>query len=507
MKKNKSFWLNSFKKNNFESLNKNIDVDICIVGGGLTGITTAYYLTKQGYKVALIEKDTLLSKTSGHTTAKITSQHGIFYKYLFDSKGEEFAFKYLETNEKAIENIKNIIDLENIECSFERKNAYVFTQDINEVKKIKDEVQTVKKLNIVDCELVDSIDLNLNIKAAIQIKNQAQFNPVQYANGLVDCITKNNGLIFENTKFQQYEKKDNKFKIITDKEYSINSNYLVLATRYPVINFPGYYFLKMYQEISYVIAIKPKNAINLDGMYISAEKPSLSIKSAKYNNEDIILIGGYTHKTGDNIDLSNKYKELEKKAEKIFGEFEILYEWNTEDCISLDKIPYIGEFSSLTNNLYVATGFEKWGMTTSNIAANIITDKINKKENKYEEIFKATRLEPIKNHEELKNMISQSFKSLVINKFKNTKDIIDNIKNDEGKIVMLEDEKVGVYKDPQGKVYAIKPVCTHLGCELTWNNLSKTWDCPCHGSRFDYTGKVIYSPSIKDLECYDLNKN
>lgn len=141
MKKNKSFWLNSFKINNFESLNKNIDVDICVVGGGLTGITTAYYLTKQGYKVALIEKDTLLSKTSGHTTAKITSQHGIFYKYLFDSKGEEFAFKYLEANEKAIENIKNIIDLENIECSFERKNAYVFTQDINEVKKIKDEVQ------------------------------------------------------------------------------------------------------------------------------------------------------------------------------------------------------------------------------------------------------------------------------------------------------------------------------------------------------------------------------
>lgn len=507
MKKNKSFWLNSFKINNFESLNKNIDVDICVVGGGLTGITTAYYLTKQGYKVALIEKDTLLSKTSGHTTAKITSQHGIFYKYLFDSKGEEFAFKYLEANEKAIENIKNIIDLENIECSFERKNAYVFTQDINEVKKIKDEVQTVKKLNIVDCELVDKIDLNLNIKVAIRIKNQAQFNPVQYANGLAACITKNNGLIFENTKFQQYEKKDNKFKIITDKEYSINSNCLVLATRYPVINFPGYYFLKMYQEISYVIAIKPKNAINFDGMYISSEKPSLSIKSAKYNNEDIILIGGYTHKTGENIDLSNKYKELKKRAEKIFGEFEILYEWNTEDCISLDKIPYIGEFSSLTNNLYVATGFEKWGMTTSNIAANIITDKINKKENKYEEIFKATRLEPIKNHEELKNRISQSFKSLVINKFKNTKDIIDNIKNDEGKIVMLEDEKVGVYKDSKGKVYAIKPVCTHLGCELTWNNLNKTWDCPCHGSRFDYTGKVIYSPSIKDLECYDLNKN
>lgn len=503
MKRNESFWLNSFKVNNFEELNENIDVDICIVGGGLTGISTAYYLSKEGYKVALIEKDTILSKTSGHTTAKVTSQHGIFYKYLFDSKGEKFASNYLEANEEAINNIKNIIDLENIECDFERKNAYVFTQDVNEVKKIKDEVNIVKQLNIVDCEFINKIDLNLEIKAGIKFENQAQFNPIKYANGLSNSIIKNNGLIYENTKFERYEKKENKFKIITDKKYSISSNYLVLATRYPIINFPGYYFLKMYQEISYVIAIKPKKEIKFDGMYISSENPSLSIKTAKYNNEEIIFVGGYTHKTGENIDLSNKYEELIKKAKEIFGEFQILYEWNTEDCISLDKIPYIGEFSSLTDNLYVATGFEKWGMTTSNIAANIIFDKINKKKNKYEEIFKATRLEPIKNHEELKNMINQSFKSLVIDKFKNTKEIIDNMKKDEGKIVMIEDMKVGVYKDIDGNIYAIKPVCTHLGCELTWNNLNKTWDCPCHGSRFDYTGKIIYSPSIKNLESYN----
>ncbi len=504
MQKNNSFWLNSFKINSFDKLNEDIDVDVCIVGGGLTGITTAYYLSKQGYKIALIEKNTLLSKTSGHTTAKITSQHGILYKYLLDSQSREFALKYLKANEEAIDNIKKIIESENIECNFERKNAYVFTEDINEVQKIKDEVDTVKKLGIVECDLVNKIDLNLNIKTAIEYKNQAQFNPVKYADGLIKTIINNNGMIFENTKFEDCKKDNDEFKIITNTKNSIKSKYLVLTTRYPVINFPGYYFLKMYQEMSYVIAIKPKNNININGMYINSEKPTISIKSAKYNGGDIILIGGYGNKTGENIDLRFKYEELRKKAMQIFGEFETLYEWNTEDCISLDKIPYIGDFSSLKNNIFVATGFEKWGMTNSNIAANIITDKINKKQNEYEEIFKATRLEPIKNREELKNMVKQSFKSLVIDKFKGAKDIIDNVKNDEGKIVMLGNEKIGVYKDPAGNIYAIKPVCTHLGCELTWNDLNKTWDCPCHGSRFEYNGKSIYSPSIKDLEKYNL---
>ncbi|MCI8309899.1 MAG: FAD-dependent oxidoreductase [Clostridia bacterium] len=506
MENNNSFWLNSFKLPNFNKLDKNINADVCIVGGGLTGITTAYYLSKKGYKVCLIEKDNLMSKTSGHTTAKITSQHGIFYKYLLDSKGKEFAEKYLSANEEAIKNIMDIINIENIDCDFEKKNAYIFTEKTTEVQKLKEEAHIVKKLGIVDCNYINKINLNLNIEGAIEFKNQAQFNPIKYANALIQSIIQNGSEIFENTRFDDYEKNNDEFKIFTNKKYSINSKYLVLTTRYPIINFPGYYFLKMYQEISYVLAIKPKNKFTIDGMYINSELPTLSIKTAKYNDEDIILIGGYTNKTGteDDINLRYKYENLRKKALEIFGDFDILYKWNTEDCISLDKIPYIGEFSNFTENLFLATGFKKWGMTTSNIAANIITDKIINKQNNYEEIFKATRLEPIKNREELNNMIKQSIKSLVVDKFKNSKDILNDVKNDEGKIVMFGDVKVGIYKDPDGNVYAIKPFCTHLGCELSWNELNKTWDCPCHGSRFEYTGKSIDSPSIKDLENYNF---
>ena len=184
----------------------------------------------------------------------------------------------------------------------------------------------------------------------------------------------------------------------------------------------------------------------------------------------------------------------------LYPQSEILYKWCTEDCISLDKIPYIGDFSSIMPNLYVATGFKKWGISFSNIASKIIADKILGKENKYENLFLATRLQPIKNHEELGYMIKESVNSLVINKLKNSPNILEDVKNDEGKIVEINGKKVGVYKDSNGKYFFVKPVCAHLGCELSFNNLEKTWDCPCHGSRYDINGNIISEPAINNIE-------
>lgn len=236
-------------------------------------------------------------------------------------------------------------------------------------------------------------------------------------------------------------------------------------------------------------------------------------------------MGGADHKTGSKIDLSNAYNILEDKVRKYYPDCKVLYKWNTEDCITLDKIPYIGEFSHFMTNMYIGTGFNKWGMTSSNVAANIIVDKILGYENKYEDVFKATRLHPIKNNEELRNMVKETANSLVINKFKvpertseNTKDASKNItervsdfdknfsyiENDTGHVFEYNGEKVGVYKDANGKLFTVKPICTHLGCLLSWNNLDKTWDCPCHGSRFDYMGHQLYNPAIRDLEVEDF---
>ena len=235
-------------------------------------------------------------------------------------------------------------------------------------------------------------------------------------------------------------------------------------------------------------------------MYINSETPTVSFRTAIYNGKRILIVGGMSHKTGAKIDLEKTYKNLEKVAKDLYPDCKILFRWNTEDCVSLDKIPYIGEFSSLMPNVYVGTGYKKWGMTSSNIAANIITDKILGRENEYEEVFNSKRLKPIKNYEELTNMVKEVGNSLIINRLKKTDEYLGDVKNDEGKIIEIDNEKVGIYKDREGNIYAVKPYCSHLGCELSWNNLDKTWDCPCHGSRFNYEGKNLYDPALKDLE-------
>ena len=458
-----SFW-NLEKENHkeFSPLIGDINADVCIIGAGLTGLTTAYYLSKKGKKVVLLEKDRICSCTSGGTTGKITSQHELIYKYLKDEHGKEVAKKYLESNENAIKNIEKIIKDENIDCDFEKKSAFVYTQSEQEVEKIKQELKVVKQLGI-DAEFVTQIDLPIDVLGAIEFKNQAQLHPVKYAYGLLNSILKNKGVIYENSKVLEIDQNDDEY-IVSTKSGSVTSKYVVIATRYPIINFPGYYFLKMYQSISYAMLFDIKEKWDTNGMFITSETPKNSFRSVKCGNKNLLLAVGYDNKTGDEV-LGNPFEYLEKRVKNIYPEAEKLYWWSAEDCIGLDKIPYIGDFSKIMDNVYVATGFKKWGMTFTNIAANIICDKICGIENEYEDIYKSSRLEMIKNKDETINFLKDSAEGIVVKRLKNK----------------------------------ITPTCTHLGCKLTWNEVEETWDCLCHGSRFTKDGDVFEGPAIKNL--------
>lgn len=499
----KSYWIDSVKNDNisFEKLNKNVDADVCIIGGGLTGLTTAYYLAKTNLKVVLLERDKLCEKTTGNSTAKITSQHGLFYDYLIQSQGKEKAKQYLEANEQAIKNIEKIIQEENINCEFEKQDAYVFARKEEEVDKIKKEVEAVKSLGF-EAEFEEKLKLPFKTYGGIKFKNQAQFNPCKYANGIIRAIV-NKVSIYEDTKVIDVKDKGKEYEIITEQGSSIGAKYVVLATHHPIINAPGYYFLKMYQSMSYVIGLEKDEKL-FDGMYISSDSPSLSFRTAQKGEKQLLIIAGREHKTGKKIDLDGSYEALERIAQEFYPEGKIAYKWCTEDCISLDKIPYIGEFSVLMPNVYVATGYKKWGITSSNIAANIIKDKILGKENLYENVFTSTRVEPIKNYKEMGNMLKESVDGLIIEKIKLPKNTLEDIGREEGGIVEIEGKKVGIYRNKNDKVFVVKPICTHLGCELTWNSQEKTWDCPCHGSRFNYDGKSLYTPSIQDLQSFEV---
>ena len=319
------------------------------------------------------------------------------------------------------------------------------------------------------------------------------------------AIEKYGGYVFTDSLVKDVKRVNNEYITYTDM-YNIKSKYLVICSHYPFINFPGFYFSKMYQVTSYVLGIETKENL-FDGMYINAVEPTISFRSAKYGDKRLLIAAGGNHKTGFSPDSEEfyGYNFLENEIKKLYTHYEIKYKWNTRDCVTLDKVPYIGEFSNFMPNMYVATGFNKWGMTTSNVAANIIKDSILENDNEYIEVYNSTRFEPIKNKNELKNMAGQVFKSFVSNRMKIPKESLDVIKNDNGGIIRINGESVGIYKNNEGEIFAVDPTCTHLGCLLTWNNVDKTWDCPCHGSRFDFEGNNIYEPAFKDLRKIELD--
>ena len=458
-----SYWNESQEERKYPKLTQDISADVAIIGGGLTGIQTAYLLANRGLKVALLEKDKLCSGTSGGSTGKITSQHGLLYKYLKDLNGKEFARKYYEANEQAKENIIKIINKEKIECDLERKNAYVFTEVEKEVQNIKQEIEYAKKLDI-PAEFASEIDLPIEIYGAIKFENQAQFDPVKYVYGLAKSIIKNGGEIYENSKVLETVEDDGRYNIVT-KEGSVRAKHLVIATRYPIIKFPGYYFMKMYQSTSYAVLVDTHTDLELDGYYINSETPVLSFRTVKSGDKNLLLAVGYDYKTGTEI-VGNPFEYLKARIKNMYPETEVLKMWTAEDCISLDKIPYIGDFSDIMDNCYVATGFNKWGITSSNIGAKIITDKILGNRNEYENIFESSRLGIIKNKDEVMNMIKEAGEGIVLERIK-------------------------------GKP---TPTCTHLGCKLSWNPLEEIWECACHGSKFTKRGFVIEGPAVKDLE-------
>lgn len=475
----KSVWSESCKFRKREALNKDIKTDVLVIGAGIAGILTAYMLKQKGRDVVLIDAAEIASGNTKNTTAKITSQHDLIYSKLIAEFGEEKARQYAKANELAIKKYKEIIEDKRIECDFEEKPAYVYS--LNEIDILKEEVEAAKNLGI-DAEFVDEANLPFKINGAVKFNNQAQFNPLKFLKGISNEL-----IIYENTR--ALEIKEN---LVVTSGGNITANNIVVATHYPIMNAPGYYFMKMHQERSYVLALE--NTGEIDGMYIDLNKEGYSFRT--YNN--LLLLGGISHRTGENEE-GGSYDELRKVAKNLYPKAKEKYYWSAQDCMTIDGIPYIGRYSSETPNIYVATGFNKWGMTSSMVSAMIISDMILEKENDFSEIFSPRRFDLSLSINNIANDLIETAKNFIAQKVSIPSSEIEHIKNGHGGIIEYNGEKVGVYKNKEGKEFFVSTKCTHLGCQLSWNSDELTWDCPCHGSRFDYKGRLIGSPATKDL--------
>ena len=474
-----SIWTKDVKIQSFPELTGNIQADTVIIGGGIAGILCAHLLCSRGIDTVVIEKDRICGGQTKNTTAKITSQHGVCYGRLIKHFGVDAASLYAKSHEEAIRQYEEIIRDLNIDCDFEILPSYLYA--VSDDKIIEDEFEAAKKLGI-PCRTSCHTSLPFAVKNALEFKNQAQFHPLKFLGALTQNLK-----IYENT--AALDVRDN--TIITN-HGNIKAKHIVVATHYPFINAPGYYFARMHQSRAYAVAITGGNT--LDGMYYGADG-GYSFRSSG----DYLIIGGGEHRTGENKE-GGRYSELEEAAKRFFPDCSIDAKWSAQDCVPIDEVLYAGLYSPSTPDMYVITGFNKWGMTGAMVGAGVVCDLITKRGSEYEKLYSPSRFNVPASAEHFLADAAESVKGLSKEFLGLPKTTIENLPNSHGGIVEAGGHKVGVYKDENGRAYIVSTRCTHLGCQLEWNPDEKSWDCPCHGSRFDIEGKPIDNPALKPLE-------
>lgn len=497
------YWLSSTIKGSYPSLNEDINVDAAIIGGGITGITTAYILKERGLKVAILEVGNVAQGTTGHTTAKVTSQHDIIYQDLISKFGFDLAKQYADANETAIKFVADLIKKKNIDCDFHWCPAYIYTTLDEYVSKIQKEVEAASKLGI-KASFVENLALPFKTLGSVKFDNQARFHPLKYLIPLINEIPKDGSNIYEYTKVVDIEDGD-KPVVVTSSGKRVTASKVIIASHFPCYDGLGLYFTRIYQEKSYVIGIKAKEKL-MDGMFANAENPGRSLRTQEYEDGEIILVSGEHHKTGSESTTKIHYENLFKFARQNFTVDQVMYRWSTQDCMTVDGLPYTGYLTKRTKNIMVATGFAKWGMTNSTASALIIADLITKGDSPWADAYNPSRVDIVAAAPKMFSENLDVAEKLISGKIAiPPKDI--NIEKGQGKIIKTEDGKCGAYKDNGGELHIVDTTCTHLGCELVWNEAEETWDCPCHGSRFSYKGENIEGPAFNPLHHCGEGKN
>lgn len=495
----RAYWSDSSEVHSYDTLQQDLHTDVVIVGGGITGVTAAYLLSSEGVSVTLLEADRILGGTTGHTTAKVTAQHGLLYDELIQHFGNAKAKQYYESNLNALKFVESTGESLGIDCQLRKEDAYVYAVSEQSARQIEKEYDAYQTLGIPG-KLVDTIPFAIEVQNAIVMEDQRQFNPLQFLSALLQHAAKAGVHIYEGTTAIKVEEDFNgQPTVITREGHRVTANKVLSCTHFPFFDLPGFYAARMYAERSYVLAGNMQNEYP-GGMYISAEKNAVrSLRSVEINGEPMVLLGGEGHRTGQGKDTMEHYRALQVLGEDVLGMADIRYRWSAQDLFTLDKVPYIGELTQARPNVLVATGYKKWGMTTGIVAAHLLRDLVLNRENPYQELYTPSRFyaDP-----SLKRFFSSNLNvvaHLVKGKLEAPLQDIDDLEPGEGRIITHDGERAGAYMDNDGNLFVVDTTCTHVGCEVTWNSGDKTWDCPCHGSRFSVEGDVIEGPAERPL--------
>ena len=480
--KKTSIWLDIKDQEKINKLNNDLDLDVLIIGGGITGLSTAYHLINSNLKVALVEKNKIGTGVTSKTTAKITYLQETIYTKLKNTFNEELSKKYLNSQIDAINIIKSIIEKNKIDCDFYKVDSYLFTNDQEKIKDVKDEKELLQKFNIKvleETKLPNEDKINYGIK----VSDTYVFHPIKYLYSLKKILINNNINIYEDSKIISIEKKDDYFICKTPNNL-IKTKKVVLALHYPYFLFPYLFPMKTTLEKSYIGVREVEKFFEFSAINTSMPTKSIRYHKDKDTSYEIDLVASH------NIAFKNNEKKNFNELNKVNDDYK--YMWSNIDIITNDNLPFIGE---INNNLLIGTGYNTWGMTNSTIAGKILSDIILNKENEYVDLFNPKRSINISKIINFPISMASNIKSFIgskINKNKSWYSSNVTFKTIDGK-------KVGIYKDLDNKEHIVYNKCPHLGCSLEFNEIEKTWDCPCHGSRFNIDGRCIEGPSNYDI--------
>ena len=496
-----SYWIASTPETAYPELSSDLQVDVAVVGAGITGVTAAVLLKRAGKTVALLDAKRIVQGATGYTTAKVTSGHGALYSKLVDSFGEDGARVYAESNQAAIERIDELGPSAGIDCDFERKDNYVFAHSPQERTQLEREAAVMTRLGL-PASFVTDTPLPFAVAGAVRLEHQAQFHPRKYLLGLADTIPGDGSHVFENTRATFVN--SGKTAVVETPRGNVRAGDVVLATHLPFMD-RGLFFAKAHPHRSYAVAapIAPEEAP--DGMFINAGTPTRSVRTIRDGDRLLIQAGGQGHKPGLAGDEPERYEVLEAFLHEHWPSAgPVEYRWSTQDYMSADRVPYVGRLTRRSGHVYTATGYSKWGMTAGTVAAGLITDAILGRASPWADLYDAKRLNlRASGGKLLKENAATGLRFVAQRVSRADKRRPEELAEGEGAVMRLGGLKRAVYKDEQGVVHVLSPVCRHLWCYVEWNAAERSWDCPCHGSRYNAEGRAIQGPTVQDLRRID----
>ncbi len=488
----RSLWMATAPAPNFTPLSGDRRADVAVVGSGIVGLTAALLVQREGLDVVLLEADEIASGVSAHSTVKVTVGHGLIYSELHDRYGRDTAAAYLQANAAGLAKIREFVRVDGIDCDLADRRHVLFAEDDGSLDAIEREVEVERELGL-PADLQSGTDLPFPVTGAMALDGQAQFHPRRYLLGLADAFVREGGVLHDRSSVREVDGSASP-KIHTEGG-SIAADHLVIATGSPILD-RGLFFAKIFPRREYAIAAAVDPAGTLADMYYSAATPTHSLRMAEAEGETLVILVGESHKVGEEIDTESRFTSLQAWLEERFAIRGIRYRWSTQDYDSMDRLPFVGSLG--IGNVLTATGFGGWGMTNGTAAAMSIRNTILGRPTDWGDVFDVHRHHPVAAAGPFLRENVKVARHRVGDRLMAGTAPADLAPGDAA-IAEIDGDAVACFRDDGGRLHAVSATCTHLGCRVNWNTAERSWDCPCHGSRFAIDGSVLQAPATEPL--------